>query len=107
MRREEKQRDVETKIDDLYVEIGKKIKGWARRIFAVGAVASVVYALGMLFNMEDVGSLFSALAVLVFGPMLAWVSSWVLYAFGELVDKTVANEGNTRAILKLMQENKE
>ena len=40
------------------------------------------------------------------GPIVAWVSSWILYAFGELVDKTCKNEQNTKAIVDLLQEEK-
>jgi hypothetical protein len=92
-------------LDGMYIDIGKKIKGWAKWIFIVGAFASVIGAVGMLFAAEDGWVIITALLTLVLGPMLAWVSSWILYAFGELVEKTSANEQNTRNILKLMLEN--
>lgn len=93
-------------MDDLYADIGKKIKGWAKWIFVIEAIASVVGAIGMLFAAEDGGMIITALLALILGPVLAWVSSWILYAFGELVDKTVQNEQNTRDILNLMLEEK-
>ena len=95
----------ETAVDGLYTDIGKKIKGWARWIFIVEAIASIIGAIVMLFTAEDSGMIFAALLTLILGPVLAWVSSWILFAFGELVDKTAANERNTQNILKLMLEN--
>ena len=59
----------------------------------------------MLFTAEDGGMIFAVLLTLLLGPVLAWVSSRILYAFGELVDKTCENERNTQNILKLMLEN--
>lgn len=41
----------------------------------------------------------------IVGPVLVWVESWLLYAFGELVEKTADNENNTRQILKKINEN--
>lgn len=93
-------------VDSLYTNIGGKLKAWAKWIFIVEAIASVVGAIGMLVSAENGGMFFLALVTLVLGPVLAWVSSWILYAFGELVEKTVANEQNTRSILKLLQEKK-
>ncbi len=40
----------------------------------------------------------------IVGPVLVWVESWVLYAFGEFVEKTADNENNTRQILKKLNE---
>ena len=92
-------------LDDLYIDIGKKIKGWAKWIFIVGVIVSVIGAVGMLLAAED-GLVFAiGLLALIIGPLVAWVSSWIIYAFGELVEKTSANEQNTRNILKLMLEN--
>ena len=39
-------------------------------------------------------------------PVVGLIPAWLLYAYGELVDKTAANEENTRNILRLMQESK-
>lgn len=95
----------ETAVDGWYTDIGKKIKGWAKTIFIVEAIMFVVGAIIMLFTAEDGWMIFTAIMTAVVGPIIAWVSSWILYAFGELVDKTAANERNTQNILKLMLEN--
>lgn len=36
------------------------------------------------------------LAAALFGPFFVWLSSWAMYGFGELIDKTCAIESNTR-----------
>ncbi len=97
--------DTDSTVDSWYADIGKKIKGWAKWIFIVEASITVIGAIVMLFTAEDGGMIFTALLTLILGPFLAWVSSWILYAFGELVDKTCENERNTQNILKLMLEN--
>lgn len=91
-------------LDGLYVDIGKKIKNWAKWIFIVEAIACIISAIGMCIAAEESWMVFAGVLTMVIGPLVAWVSSWILYAFGELVDKTVANEENTRYMLKLMQE---
>ena len=98
-------RNEETAVDGWYTDVGKKIKGWAKTIFIIEAIMFVVVAIIMLFTAEDGWMIFTAIMTAVVGPIVAWVSSWILYAFGELVDKTAANERNTQNILKLMLEN--
>lgn len=95
----------ESSVDEMYIDIGKKIKGWAKWIFIFGAIMSVIGAIVMLFTAQDNERIYTALLTLLLGPAFAWVSSWLLYAFGELVDKTCENERNTQNILKLMLEN--
>lgn len=92
-------------LDSLYTDIGKKIKRWAKWLFIIGAAAAVISGISVLFAAENGGEVVTALLTLVLGPVVAWVSSWLLYAFGELVDKTAANERNTQNILKILLEN--
>ena len=93
-------------LEEMYANIGSKIKGWAKWIFIVGAIAAVLCALEMLFSAEDGAMLMEAIIILVAGPLIAWVSSWVLYGFGELIEKTTANEKNTKEMLEIMKQNK-
>ena len=90
-------------LDGLYKDIGKKIKNWAKWIFVIEAISSIIAALIMMFSGDD-GLLWGFIMILA-GPLLAFISTWILYAFGELVDKTIDNEKNTREILKIMSEN--
>ncbi len=87
-------------LDELYKNIGVKIKAWAKWIFIVEAIAAIIGGLLLIFDGEGL----IGFIILIAGPLVAWVSSWLLYAFGELVEKTVANESNTRNILKKLTE---
>lgn len=82
----------------LFADIGKKIKGLAKWTFIVEAIAAVITGL-YLGVKEDAIYLLLAL----FGPIVAWVSSWILYAFGELVDSSRENEKHTKEILEIMK----
>ena len=87
-------------LDDLYENIGDKVKRLAKVVFAIESIAAIIYALVLMCT----DAVLAGLIVLVVGPLVAWVSSWVLYAFGELVEKTVANESHTKNILKILQD---
>ncbi len=89
-------------LDNLYSNIGEKIKRLAKFIFIVEAILFIIAGILLLSADEDLA--LHGLLTLSFGPIIAWVSSWILYAFGELVEKTVKNEDNTRNILKLLKE---
>ena len=90
-------------LDGLYENIGKKIKDWAKWIFVLEAIAAVISGLALLFDGGD-GWLIGLLLILA-GPLVALVSTWLLYGFGELIVKTSANERNTQDILNLMKQN--
>ncbi len=90
-------------LDGLYENIGEKIKSWAKWIFVLESVAAVIT--GLVFLFEDLDSLLIGLLIILAGPLVALVSTWLLYGFGELLVKTSANERNTRDILNLMKQN--
>ena len=69
----------------MYDNIGGKIKGLAKAFFIVEAIAAVIAGIALMAIDEDL-ILFGALA-LILGPVVAWVSSWLLYGFGELIEK--------------------
>ncbi len=68
-------------LDSLYENIGVKIKNWAKWIFIVEAIGAVITGIALAVN-EDALYIFIAIG----GPIVAWVGSWILYAFGELVE---------------------
>ena len=69
-------------LDSLYENIGGKIKNWAKWIFIVEAIGAVITGVVLMGNDDAV----IGVIVLVCGPIVAWVGSWILYAFGELVE---------------------
>ena len=92
-------------LDNLYENIGGKIKTWAKGIFIVEAIGSIITAIVLPIASGDPDDfiLISVLIAIV-GPIVAYIGSWILYAFGELVEKTADNENNTRQILKKLNE---
>ena len=75
----------------MFDNIGGKIKGLAKVLFWLEAIASVIVGLVLVEDTEGL-SLLLAIA----GVLVAWVSSWFLYGFGEIIDKLCDIERNTR-----------
>ena len=73
-------------------------------IFIVEAIGAVITGLVLIGTDEHL--VLYGFLTMILGPIVAWIGSWILYAFGELVEKTSNNENNTRQILeKLNEEN--
>lgn len=83
-------------LEGLYYDIGKKIKGWAKWCFIVEAAAACVGSLVFFISMIDMDLAFLGLILgilmAVAGIFVAWVSSWILYGFGELIDRVCSIE---------------
>ena len=84
----------------MYNNVGGKLKKLATVLFVIEACILAIYGVILLSNSEKLG-----IIILLVGPIIAWISSWVLYAFGELVDATCNNERNTREILVYLKGN--
>lgn len=84
-----------------YADIGKKIKNWAIWCFIIEALGAIITGLAFII-IEGIEYAWWALLVLIFGPIVAFVGSWLLYGFGELIEKTDKNESNTAAILNIL-----
>ncbi|MBQ9742232.1 MAG: hypothetical protein IJV88_00965 [Ruminococcus sp.] len=85
-------------LEALFGNIGAKIKTWAIYLFVFEALGAIIWGIFLMIEEGAVG-----LLLILLGPIAAWVSSWILYAFGELVEKTCLNEQNTREILTILQ----
>ncbi|MEG1262861.1 MAG: hypothetical protein RSD95_12670 [Clostridia bacterium] len=76
----------------MYQNIGKKIKGIAKFYAWMGVFFSVVYAaIIMIGGVPDVqigmtGRIIAGIVVLAMGSLIAWISSWLVYGFGELIE---------------------
>lgn len=78
----------------MFRNIGKKIKVLALIIFIIETAAAVIAGISMMAVDEFL--IPSGFLVLVAGPVVAWISSWFMYGFGEIIDKLTAIEKNTR-----------
>ena len=67
----------------MYNNIGEKIKGLAQGNFFVEAGGAIISGLALIFN-ENWWGIF----IILGGPIVAWVSSWLLYGFGQLISNS-------------------
>ena len=101
--------------DKLYARVGKNIQLWAKLVFALGTGFSII--VGIIFIILGLVSLpyteydiviLAGVCWAVGGPMISWISSLFLYAFGQLVDDVHAirdKEGTTEEVnAKLLAE---
>ena len=91
-------------LENLYFGIGKKIKNWAIWMAIIEAIGSVITGIVFLcvFGVEDG---WWGLIISVCGPVLAYVNTWLLYGFGELIDKACDIADNTNiSVLSIREE---
>lgn len=82
--------------DHLYENIGGKIKNLAKVIFVLGAIGSVATAVTCIVKAQYVLSFICLIAE----ALGALIFSWFIYGIGELIDKTIDNENNTKQIAR-------
>ncbi len=66
-----------------YDNIGSKIKSWAMWIFTAEAIISILVGIILMNEIVLIG-----LLVAVLGPIVAWISSWCLYGYGQLIENS-------------------
>ena len=77
-------------MDKLYENIGKKFKLLAMVSCVIESFAAVIAGIAITPS-TPIGLLF-----IFFGPVVAWVLSWMLYGFGELIDRACEIADNTK-----------
>lgn len=80
-------------LDNLYTDIGGKLKGLAKGFFICGTIAAAIGA--FLLVVEDIDMLLYGVLLLVGGALGAWFFSWLIYGFGEVIDNLDALAYNT------------
>ena len=68
-----------------YANVGEKLKICAIWTFIVEAIASMIAGIAVLADSYGDTETLIGLGLIFVGPLVAFVSSWVLYAFGQLV----------------------
>ncbi|MBO4692915.1 MAG: magnesium transporter [Clostridia bacterium] len=71
----------------MFSNIGKKIKKLATVLCWLGIIISIVCGIVAWVAADDEIGALIFLVVAVAGSLLSWISSFVLYGFGELIDK--------------------
>ncbi len=77
----------------MFEDIGGKIKGLAKVFCWLGIIASVITGIALMVTDEDL--ILAGLLSMVVGSFASWISTWLLYGFGEIIDKLYEIEANT------------
>ena len=94
----------------MFDNIGGKIKLLAKILCWIGIVASVIVAVTMFVSIEDAPysqeGTYRGLgfAFLFIGPLVSWVSSFLLYGFGETIDLLQQNVDKQSTIINKLNE---
>ena len=80
----------------MFKNIGKKIKGLAKIVFWVEFISTILAGFGFIISsffwvdepIAVVGVIIAAIVGVAILFLLEWMSVWMLYAFGELVDNS-------------------
>lgn len=74
----------------MFENIGKKMKNLAMVITWIGIICSIL--VGIVLVVINEGTMILGVLVAILGSFMSWLSSFILYGFGELVDKTTEIE---------------
>lgn len=103
--------------DRYFTNIGTKLKNWAKWIFIVEAVAALIAApiTALCFWVMAIDSYYYGFEYFLYGCLIllslpvalavALVSTWPLYAFGELVERVSSMDENVRLMTIPVREN--
>ncbi|MBR5345380.1 MAG: hypothetical protein IK127_06100 [Clostridia bacterium] len=69
----------------MFDRIGQKIMGLAKSLFIIESILFVGGGIVMFFS-RLTALIVSGIVLIILGPILAWLSSWLLYAFGQIAD---------------------
>jgi hypothetical protein len=93
----------------MYRNIGNKIKILAIGICVAFAILTIVYGfLLVLTENSSQQTRMVGLLIIIIGPIVCWVNSFILYGFGELVQQNIeANYAIQFLVERLNEEQKE
>ena len=78
----------------MFNNVGRKIKGLAWGLFFALSTSSFIAGIVVAASYTRLVSL--GLLIALVGPVAAWILSWFIYGYGELICKASAIEKNTR-----------
>ena len=70
----------------MYDNIGGKIKGLAIAAAILGSFSSMISGAIIAISSEE--SLLIGVLMIITGPIIAWISSWLLFGFGQLIENS-------------------
>lgn len=86
----------------MYNNIGGKIKGLSIAFAVMEAALAAIIGCIMIITDDDMA--IAGIIIIVVGCIVAWISSWLLYGFGELIENTRSIAVNSRNIRKIIED---
>ena len=87
----------------MYHNIGRKFKLYAKIYAIIGVVLCLLSGIGIIIAGIVMGdsliiiiTIVGGLIIALLGSLLTWVSSWHIYWYGEMSEKIIEIEKNTR-----------
>lgn len=77
----------------MYENIGGKIKKLSKAIAVIGIIIAVIAG---FWYIADYDEILQGVFIIVSGGLAAWISSLLIYGFGELIEKVSLIEQNNR-----------
>ena len=81
-------------LDKLFSNIAGKIKGLAKFIFVSDLILSILAAILLISSNDNMAPI--GIAFILLGPVVALVSAWLIYGFGELIEHAANTDHNTK-----------
>ena len=72
---------------NIFNNIGLKIKGIAAGLFAFGISSSILASIITLIVSRDISVILYVIVGAIVGVLTAWISSCMIYGFGEIIDR--------------------
>lgn len=91
----------------MFNNIGKKIKGFAVFVAIVGMIIPILGGLGFIIAgaaSNNIALPLLGILIAVVGSIMSWMSTWLLYGYGEIVDKTSSIDKKLDGINTNMQQ---
>ena len=90
-----------------YNDIGKKIRNLAETVAVIVSACCIVYggyiAIGGMLSDTGMNQVLIGVSICVLGSVLAWVASFALYGFGQLIVNTEGQLENDERIVELLE----
>lgn len=87
----------------MFKNIGSKIQGLAVLETGLGIMASIL--IGGIIMSQDESTIFLGFVIIILGSILSWISSFLLYGFGKLIENSDYLVQNTDIMVKDLKVN--
>ena len=91
----------------MFSNIGGKIKGVAVAEAVTGIIASIIVGIVLIANSSHSNPTAAmGWGIMIGGSIASWLNSFILYGFGELIEKTAETKTEINNIYKILADNK-